>query len=96
MFDDDFVYPQCPQLIILRSVKEWMDANVNGSRKDIVYMPVKWVPPSEGWVKVNVDGSRDTGLGNITAGGMIRNHLKEWLSGFVLNKGASSALEAEF
>ncbi|KAI9170352.1 hypothetical protein LWI28_026719 [Acer negundo] len=58
-------------------------------------MPVKWMPPSEGWVKMNVDDSCDKGFGSITAGGVIRNHLKEWVIGFVLNKGIGSALEAE-
>ncbi|KAK3205641.1 hypothetical protein Dsin_019687 [Dipteronia sinensis] len=47
------------------------------------------------WVKLNTDGSRDIDLGTITAGGVLRNHLKQWLRGFVLNKGFGSVLEAE-
>ncbi|KAK4834916.1 hypothetical protein QYF36_002461 [Acer negundo] len=30
-----------------RSAKEWLDVNVNGSRKDTAFILVKWLPPSE-------------------------------------------------
>ncbi|KAK4835416.1 hypothetical protein QYF36_009449 [Acer negundo] len=33
--------------IIYRSAKEWLDANVNRSRKDTAFIPVKWLPPGE-------------------------------------------------
>ena len=47
------------------------------------------------WVKLNVDGSRRPDSGCIAAGGVARNHLKQWLVGFALNKGVGSVLEAE-
>ncbi|KAK2649549.1 hypothetical protein Ddye_017038 [Dipteronia dyeriana] len=47
------------------------------------------------WVKINVDGSCDTNSGIITACGVLKDHLKNWLRGFMLNKGVWSVLEAE-
>ncbi|KAK3205344.1 hypothetical protein Dsin_019390 [Dipteronia sinensis] len=35
-------------------------------------------------------------LGSITAGGVLSDHSKSWLGGFVLNRGYGSAIEAEF
>lgn len=76
-------------------MKEWLDANDIGSGKENKYIPIIWLCPSEGWVKLNVDGSCDKDSGTITAGGVLRNHLKGWVTGFVLNKDVGSVLEAE-
>ncbi|KAL5846735.1 hypothetical protein ACOSQ3_010259 [Xanthoceras sorbifolium] len=43
------------------------------------------------WVKLNVDGSRNS-LGCIAVGGVIRNSLGQWLGGFTANKGSGSGL----
>ncbi len=46
------------------------------------HIPVKWTPPPLGWFKLNTDGSS---LGNprlAGGGGVIRNHLGEWVGGF--------------
>ncbi|KAI9160793.1 hypothetical protein LWI28_011617 [Acer negundo] len=56
---------------------------------------VFWNPPDFDWVKLNVDGSRNPESGCISAGGVARNHLKQCLVGFALNKGSGSVLEAE-
>ncbi|KAK3188146.1 hypothetical protein Dsin_027707 [Dipteronia sinensis] len=95
VFDADFVIPQSPHSIIFRFGRDWLNANVTGPGRELSCISVMWLPPCDGWVKLNVDGSRDGGLGIITAGGVLRNHLKEWVKGFVLNKGIGSALEAE-
>ncbi|KAK2654289.1 hypothetical protein Ddye_014145 [Dipteronia dyeriana] len=34
-------------------------------------------------------------LGTIAAGGVVRDHKKNWMVGFALNKGTGSVLEAE-
>ncbi|KAK2635586.1 hypothetical protein Ddye_030378 [Dipteronia dyeriana] len=81
--------------IISRFGREWLDANDTGPGWVVCCILVVWVPPSEGLVKLNVGGSCDGDLGTITAGGVVRNHLKEWLRGFILNKGIRSVLEAE-
>ncbi|KAK2657145.1 hypothetical protein Ddye_010197 [Dipteronia dyeriana] len=54
-----------------------------------------WNPPTFDWVKLNVDGSMIPKLGSIFAGGVVRDHRKNWLIGFALNKGVGSVLEAE-
>ena len=95
VFDNDFVFPQLPHVVIFGAVKEWPDANVVGTCMGKRYIPVVWMPPTEEWVKLNVDGSCDQASGKITAGGVLRNHLTEWLTGFVMNKGVGNALKAE-
>lgn len=54
-----------------------------------------WTAPPQGFVKLNVDGSRDRLTGLITAGGAIRNAKADWLNGFMLKIGIGSVLEAE-
>ncbi|KAK2634118.1 hypothetical protein Ddye_028910 [Dipteronia dyeriana] len=46
-------------------------------------------------IKLNVDGSLYPNLGTISAVGVIKNHMKEWLGGFALNKSMGSIIEAE-
>lgn len=57
---------------------------------------VKWHPPAEHWVKLNVDGSS---LGNPIIsgfGGLLRNmHIGEWIVGFFGNCGLTTNLTAE-
>ncbi|KAK0587703.1 hypothetical protein LWI29_027305 [Acer saccharum] len=95
-FDDDFCLPQTPHLIINRVCKDWMEANCAGNPRIARAISVAWDPPSEGYVKLNVDGGCAGGLGAITAGGVLRDHWKNWLGGFVVRKGVGSAIEAEF
>ncbi|KAK2634406.1 hypothetical protein Ddye_029198 [Dipteronia dyeriana] len=47
------------------------------------------------WVKLNVDGNMISESGFITAGGVIRDHKKNWLGGFTLYKGIGNVLETE-
>lgn len=55
---------------------------------------VSWLPPPPGCVKLNTDGSRlDTGYA--AAGGLLRDHLGTWISGFVVNIGITSSYNAE-
>ena len=45
-------------------------------------------------LKLNVDGGCNVDLGSITACG-VRDHMRNWLGGFVMNKSVGSVLEAE-
>ncbi|KAK3193217.1 hypothetical protein Dsin_024527 [Dipteronia sinensis] len=56
---------------------------------------ITWNPPTQEWVKLDVDGSMNPVLGSIAACGVIRDHKKNWLGGFALNKGTGSVIEAE-
>ncbi|KAL5748778.1 hypothetical protein ACOSQ2_026075 [Xanthoceras sorbifolium] len=60
----------------------------------LVNRPALWCPPPQNWVKLNVDGSRNS-LGRIAAGGAIRDSNGQWLGGFTVNKGTGSALDSE-
>ncbi|KAL5855050.1 hypothetical protein ACOSQ4_004852 [Xanthoceras sorbifolium] len=56
---------------------------------------IYWSSPPIGWVKLNVNGSRDGDLGMIVAGGVIKSEDSLWLGGFSINKGEGSVVEAE-
>ncbi|KAK3229955.1 hypothetical protein Dsin_001836 [Dipteronia sinensis] len=62
---------------------------------DVFPLPIAWLEPNENWVKLNIDGSRNSESGIITARGVLHNHWKSWLKGFVLNKGIGSVIEAK-
>ncbi|KAK2653366.1 hypothetical protein Ddye_013222 [Dipteronia dyeriana] len=68
--------------------------NLQRERTGIV-IPVAWSPPTEGWIKLNIDGSQDNKSGTLTAGGVIRNSSSQWVKGFVMKKGCGSVIEAE-
>ncbi|KAK3173860.1 hypothetical protein Dsin_032671 [Dipteronia sinensis] len=69
------------------SLKDWVAANCPVSARIGFVFLVAWNPPNEGWIKLNIDGSRDTNSGIITAGGVMRNSMSQWMKGFVVNKG---------
>ena len=43
---------------------------------------IKWVSPPLGWFKLNTDGSSLGNPGMARGGGVIRNHVGEWVGGF--------------
>ena len=83
-------------MVINSVAKDWLKANHSANVREEGLLPIRWMEPNEGWVKVNVDGSRNTDSGMIDAGGVLRNHGKNWLKGVVMNKGVGSVIEAEF
>lgn len=52
-------------------------------------------PPPLGFFKLNTDGSSLTNPGVAGAGGLTRNHLGEWISGFYRNLGMATNTIAE-
>ncbi|CAL2243014.1 unnamed protein product [Prunus armeniaca] len=56
---------------------------------------VHWHAPLPGVFKLNTDGSKNSGFGAIRAGGVIRNSAGVWITGFAVNQGVGSTLEAE-
>lgn len=55
---------------------------------------VRWLPPEEGWLKLNSDGSVNS-ENHAAAGGVVRDHLGRWITGFVANIGTTSVFNAE-
>ncbi|KAK3198039.1 hypothetical protein Dsin_021454 [Dipteronia sinensis] len=95
VFDPNASTPQSPHLIINMFAKDWLTANFADPSRDVALLPITWLEPNENWVKLNIDRSRNSESGIITAGGVLCNHWKSWLKGFVLNKGIGSVIEAE-
>jgi ribonuclease HI len=58
-------------------------------------IPVKWTPPPLGWFKLNIDGSSLGNLGLAGGGGVIQNHLGEWVRGFSRAIGFTTSVQAE-
>lgn len=56
---------------------------------------VKWQPPPEGWVALNVDGSSLGNPGRAGAGGVFRDGVGCWCYSFSTFVGISEILKAE-
>ena len=54
-----------------------------------------WIPPPEGTLKLNIDGSFLEDLGCLGAGGVVRNHGGDWIAGFSHYEAGGDALLAE-
>lgn len=58
-------------------------------------MPVKWQPPDEPWLKLNIAGSFLPSNNKASGGGIIRDQTGKFVSGFFTTLCAYSALESE-
>ncbi|KAL4380729.1 hypothetical protein AHAS_Ahas04G0062600 [Arachis hypogaea] len=56
---------------------------------------IKWYPPVENCMKLNVDGSFFKRENNAACGGVFRNHLGRFVVGFSCNLGSCSITQAE-
>ena len=63
--------------------------------KNVVSIPIKWVAPPLGWFKLNTDGSSLGNPGLARGGGIIRNHLGDWVGGFSRAIGYTTSVQAE-
>ncbi|KAL5837413.1 hypothetical protein ACOSQ3_014582 [Xanthoceras sorbifolium] len=90
-FNTEFITPYNPKHIIGVYLKNWRDAmeSKDCSLLSISTAYICWVPPQDGLVKINVDRSRDVATSSITTGGVFMNARRDWILGFVANKGAS-------
>ncbi|KAK3222256.1 hypothetical protein Dsin_009281 [Dipteronia sinensis] len=83
-------------LIFAVTIEDWIIANCNVvNKKKMTTCLIAWIPPKVNRIKLNVDGSLNPELGTISAGGVIRNHLKSWIGGFAVNRGNDSIIEVE-
>ncbi|KAF7819384.1 Non-LTR retroelement reverse transcriptase [Senna tora] len=72
----------------VRSAFSLVGKEGQGSR---VAVRIAWVPPPDGWIKVNVDGSVDPGsFGSSACGGVLRDRDGNFLCGFSRNVGSCS------
>jgi ribonuclease HI len=63
--------------------------------KHVVSVPVKWATPPLGWFKLNTDGSSLGNPGLAGGGGVIRNHLGDWVGGYSRAIGHTTSVQAE-
>ncbi|KAL5864666.1 hypothetical protein ACOSQ3_002180 [Xanthoceras sorbifolium] len=75
-----------------KSEKQTKLCRIFADIKDSISL-LSWTPLPIGWLKVNVDGSAANGI--IYAGGVIRDHERNWVRGFSMNIGGGSILETE-
>ncbi|KAK8490963.1 hypothetical protein V6N11_041872 [Hibiscus sabdariffa] len=59
------------------------------------HIAVHWVPPPEGWIKINSDGSRNTCTSMSTCRGVGRDSNSSWCFSFAKDIGICSCLEAK-
>ncbi|KAL5818299.1 hypothetical protein ACOSQ4_022141 [Xanthoceras sorbifolium] len=96
IFENTPTFIHDPARSIFKVAKDWWEAN-NSTKleSEAVLKIIVWIPPQQGWFKLNIDGSRETAEGNIAAGGIIRDDAKNWVLGFALNRGKGSIMDAE-
>ncbi|KAF7826680.1 ribonuclease H [Senna tora] len=63
--------------------------------KNDQHCDIKWYPPSPGWIKLNVDGSRHNTTRSSACGGVARDENGNWLFGFAKRLGKRNAIYAE-
>ncbi|RYR08369.1 hypothetical protein Ahy_B05g076024 [Arachis hypogaea] len=56
---------------------------------------IRWFPPNEDAIKMNVDGSFFSHTRNASCGGLFCNHLGRFVTGFSCNLGGCSIMQAE-
>ncbi|KAK3222789.1 hypothetical protein Dsin_009814 [Dipteronia sinensis] len=90
VFKSNFESHVCAGKVIMNFVEDWFKANSESDNKtEMKTCYIAWSPPETDWIKLNVDRSLNPELGTISAGGVIRNHMKNWLGGFVLNRASN-------
>lgn len=89
-FQEQEGFPKCPFLSHC-SFKDALNHSVEfyylgNSKQTLLSQPktvlIRWIPPDEGWFKINTDGACDPSSHLIVAGGLIRDCSGNWIKGF--------------
>ena len=88
----------CPCEVIKNYGKDIITAmmhasNVMAQPRTEIFM--RWEPPLENWIKLNVDGASKGNPGLAGGGGALRTHKGDWIKGFAANFGICSSVKAE-
>ncbi|KAF5450403.1 hypothetical protein F2P56_030761 [Juglans regia] len=75
-------------------ILQYFNMPLNVMSKEFIF-PVKWKPPKQGWVKLNIDGCSLGNPGPSGAGGIIRDDKGDLLCGFAEATGHNSNNYAE-
>ncbi|XP_028767839.1 uncharacterized protein LOC114725488 [Neltuma alba] len=96
IFNDNFIKPSNPTAVIMQTWRHFvqiqeMNLALNQSRGQVP----AWQPPPIGWFKLNVDGAMAMSKKMARCGGVVRDHMGNWVVGFSHYLATSSAQEAE-
>ncbi|RYR67783.1 hypothetical protein Ahy_A03g014215 [Arachis hypogaea] len=72
-----------------------MKASITPKKSNANSDLIRWYPSNERFVKINVDGSFFNQTWNGICGGVVRNHLGRFITGFSCNLGGCSIMQAE-
>ncbi|CAL2270286.1 unnamed protein product [Prunus armeniaca] len=92
-----FVMPSEPHKLILQYAMDWFTSckpMLSSLKKCVVQVHCHAPLPS--FVKLNTNRSGKSDSGAIGIGGLIRNSTRDCITGFAVNQGVGSTLEAEF
>ena len=82
--NDSFIRPVRPWQFIYHQWQLFKEPETSfwkGTAVPKIQIVVTWLPPSQGWTKLNTDGSVQ-GPQNVTLVGIIRDEKGCWISGF--------------
>jgi len=95
IFDNDFLKPIDPLLVIMRNWKSLMQIQDDSLTNEGTSISPHWQPPPTDWVKLNVDGALTVAHSIAGCGGVIRDHSGSWIVGFKRVLGSCTVIEAE-
>ena len=101
-FKDPDFKPVNPLIVIHKKTKEITAAfnkenlfSANPTGGSITKSLIQWIPPPEGWFKLNVDDVSKGNPGTACAGGLLQGQYGNWIKGFALSIGICTSVKAE-
>ncbi|KAK4286586.1 hypothetical protein QN277_003122 [Acacia crassicarpa] len=97
VFNDEFQKPPCPTGVISRSWKLFsefpeLQSDPGGIQDSTIK---RWIPPPDGWIKLNTDGAVSVENRKAGCGGVVRDNKGRWISGFIQYIGCCEVIESE-
>ena len=96
VFDNSPLNPKLNNLCI-QIAREYFYCVSKGQKiKQQITIQVRWNRLLVGWFKLNADGAFFGNLGKVGGGGLIRDHYRSWVKGYIKHIGFASNITAEF
>lgn len=81
------------QSYVREIVSAWEKSEERKTKHCII--SIRWMPPLEGWVKLNTDGASKGNPGDGGSEGMVQDSTGSWIVGFMFHIGHYTAFTAE-